>query len=461
MQSTRPNIVFVFSDQQRRQALGFMGEDPVLTPRLDAFAQESAWYRNALAHCPICTPNRAVMLTGMYPGSTKVLANNDFIDPEHPTIGNFLQSAGYHTGYIGKWHISPGNRGFVERKHRTGFDFWHAHNVNHNTFECTYYEEDETPAYEGMGWQPFHETDVAVDYIRKFASKVQPFALFLSYVPPHNTHGKGFDRHPEPDFNPGYVRAMQSAGYPTELQFRAPEKYEKPYQRKDLPRRANVPGNFANESLKGYFGACTGLDDQFGRILDAIDEMELKENTIVVYTSDHGEMLGSHRMVQKSLWYEESVGVPFIIRWPNQIKQGALDSLFSSLDIVPTLLGLAGINCMDLEGTNFSAELLGWNSNPPEEAFLAYYDMSREKLQKRQQGLALGWRAIRTKTHSYVIRRRETTDEIVRLLYDLQADPYQLNPVRIENGKNAYPLESRLVDFLKAQKDDFYSLLKT
>jgi arylsulfatase A-like enzyme len=338
----QPNILFVFSDQQRRHALGFMHADPVRTPHLDRFALQSAVCDNAIACNPICTPNRGIMMTGLYPTRTGVYANDHGLAPGTPTIGDHLQAAGYWTAYIGKWHIHNSASRFVPRDCRQGFDYWHATNCNHDTFTRRYWEEDGQPVIDEPGWQPPHETDVALRALRDRPAD-RPFALFLSWTPPHNTHGPGFTPHREIELPSDFAGEMREVGYPLEVQYHAPEEYEAHYANGAAPatRRPNVPGDYARDALPGYFGACESLDAEFGRLLAGLDRLGLAENTIVVYTSDHGEMLGSHGRMQKSIWYEESIGVPLLVRWPGRIAPARHPFVFNSMDWAPTLLGLA------------------------------------------------------------------------------------------------------------------------
>ncbi|HEX2101227.1 MAG TPA: sulfatase [Candidatus Synoicihabitans sp.] len=426
-----PNLLFVFSDQQRRHALGFMHEDPVRTPHLDDFAAESAVCINAVACCPICTPNRSIILTGRYPTRTGVFANDHGLQPGTPTIGDYLQAAGYWTGYVGKWHIHDGGN-FVPRSRRAGFDFWHATNCNHETFTRIYWEEDPQPVVNEMGWQPPHETSVAIEKIRH-RPKDRPFALFLSWTPPHNTHGPGFTRHPDVAVPADFADEMRAADYPLEMQYHAPGAYVERFANQTLSRRGNVADDYAREALPGYFGACESLDHEFGRLLAVLDEEGLSEDTIVVYTSDHGEMLGSHGRIQKSVWFEESIGVPLLVRWPRHIRPAQHSFVFSSLDWARTLLGLvdASLPSAGLDGGNHSAALLSASSSSSresDEGLLCYFAMRRTQMEESPAGAAVGWRALRTGQHTYVVKRDRLTGSLEYLLYDLAADPLQMNP---------------------------------
>jgi arylsulfatase A-like enzyme len=448
----RPNLLFVFSDQQRRQAVGFAGADPVQTPHLDRFARESVVVDHALACCPICTPNRGIMMTGLYPTRTGVYANDQGLAPDCPTIGHDLRQAGYWTGYIGKWHIHAGDC-FVPRAYRSGFDYWHATNCNHEVFTQKYWEEGPDPVLDVPGWQPPHETAVAQRCLRE-RPKGQPFALFVAYTPPHNTHGPGFDRHAEVELPPDQAAAMHAAGYPLEMQYHAPEEWERGYRSQELPRRGNVPGDYAQAALPGYLGSCTAIDHEFGVLLQSLAEAGLADNTIVVYTSDHGEMLGSHGRMQKSSWHEESVGVPLLVRWPGQLAPRRLPLVFNSLDWVPTLLGLLGIApARPLDGSDLTTDLHA-GAGEERAALLGYFAMRCTAMDGTPAGVAQGWRALRTRDRSYVVTAGSKSARAEHRCYDLVADPLQLRP-RVANGVIDAGLVQRLHARLTAVNDPF------
>ncbi|MBX3736257.1 MAG: sulfatase [Candidatus Didemnitutus sp.] len=452
----QPNLVFVFSDQQRRHAVGCMGEDPVLTPNLDAFARQGVLATQAVATCPVCTPNRACMLTGRFPHGCGVLANDDVLSPAVPTIGDALRDADYHTAYIGKWHLHHGAQ-FVPRSHRGGFDFWHANNVNHNLFELSYWEESPEPVVRGSGWQATHETDVALRHLRE-RPKDKPFALFLSWVAPHNTHGTGFAPYADFPVDDAYARMMEEAGYSgRDIQYHAPAEFEAPYRDRKLPRRPNVPDGYAAPALPGYFGGCTAVDAEFGRLLDYLDGAGLADNTIVVYTSDHGEMLGSHGLMQKFVWHEESISVPLLVRWPGQLPAGArTDALINSPDLMPTLLDLLRVRApAGLDGRVLSRCLRDPAFAGPEEAGLCFFAPRRRVLEQSGTRDNLGWRALRTPRHLFVADADARRGGYRELLYDLERDPFQLSPTVNPTDAGASDLRRRLATWLAERGDSF------
>lgn len=446
-----PNLLFVFSDQQRRHALGFMKEDPVITPNIDKFASEALVLDNALSCYPLCGPYRGTLMTGRYPLTTGVDFNGKGLKLSEIGFGSALKNAGYQTGYIGKWHLYDNGiddwrdwhfieKGqFVPKEHRFGFDYWHATNCNHRTFYKLYYEDGEESVVNEDGWQITHETDTAIDYIKNKRSKDRPFALFVSMVPPHNTHGPGF----EP-----YILTPNETKRPPlyRTQYHAPKKYEALYRERKLKRRPNVPDDLGEIALPGYFGACTAIDEEFGRMMKCLEEEGIDENTIVVYTSDHGDMMGSHGRFQKGVWQEESIGIPFIIRWPGRIKPGRNDVIFNSVDVMPTLLSMAGAKVPEpVEGRDRSGILLGKGGQKPESAFI----------------MCGNWRGIRTAGHTFVAQKKNANRPTDMFFHDNQKDPYQMKQIRKGDGQDELfeKLRVQLKDWLIKTNDPFADLL--
>jgi len=416
-----PNLLFVFADQLRRQAVGFMGEDPVLTPHLDRFAQESRVLTHAVSSYPLCSPYRAMLLTGAYPFSNGVLSNcrsdrtdlGVFLKPGQRCLPDVLRDAGYDLGYIGKWHLDgprapfvepPRDDGFVwdeytppERRH--GFSFWHAYGAFDEHLRPHYWADDtprEAPL-EVRRWSAEHETDVALRYLKNgggVRNPQKPFALFVSWNPPHNP----FEQVPG--------RYVESYGDAT------PE---------ELLVRPNVPRDgpatrTACQHVKNYFAAVTGLDEQFGRLMACLEEEGLRDDTLVVFTSDHGEMMGSQGRMYKNLPFEEALGVPFALRWPGRVRPGHDDLLLSPPDIMPTLLGLMGVGSLTpprLEGENCAGAFLGEQTARPDGALYFSLDPARP---------TGGWRGLRTARYTYALN----VDTHEALLYDNLEDPYQL-----------------------------------
>jgi len=465
LNSDAPNLLFVFADQYRKQAVGFMNEDRVITPNLDQFAKEGVTFTNAVSCCPICTPFRSMLMTGRFPMSTGMTANcmpgTDLELKENEIcIGDLLKANGYTTGYIGKWHLEtpslnrsknpidgatdawdgwtpPGPR-------RHGFDFWYAYNSNAKHFNPNYWK-DSPERIDVKQWSVAHETDVAIDFLENRPSDA-PFALFMSWNPPHNP----------------YI---------------APEEYKRLYDGKATPDRPNVkPDEKYRERFRGYLGAVSSCDDHFAKLMAYLDENGLAENTIVVFTSDHGEMMGSHGRYAKSIWYDESIGIPFMIRWKNHIKPAMERMPFACYHFMPTLLGLMGIDIPgSVEGTDYSDLILGKPQKKAASAVIASYGNPAKLLAVGQEpsiwakqadelhrsGIdwkTVGYRGLRTERYTYVVNRGRKGDDLKRILFDNREDPYQLNPITaVQAGENEImqKLDKELQKELEKMHDPF------
>ncbi|MBS4206882.1 sulfatase [Bacillus sp. FJAT-50079] len=453
-----PNLIYIFADQWRRQAVGYEDEDPVITPNIDAFAQESTVLTDAVTVSPLCSPHRSSLLTGKYPINTGVYTNckvgaDVMLEPDEVCISDVLSVAGYETGYIGKWHLDLPELNVTDEPEsgaqgwdaytppgpkRHGFQYWYSYGAWDDHFSPHYWHNSSEKIKVNQ-WSVEHETDRALEFIQN-REQDRPFALFVSWNPPHSP----FEQ--------------------------VPEKYRELYKKMDLPLRKNVhksnyhvhtgeevAGGLAElkENQLNYFAAITGIDDQFGRILQLLKEEELENETIVVLTSDHGEMMGSHGLMAKHVWYEESIGVPFAIRWPEVIPEAKSSLLLNTVDIMPTLLGLLNLHIPDsVEGTDLSQLIISRKSDGPTEAYLCAYPGRKEAIEEFQKaGLdnrAFGWRAIRTHDYTYVIHNGYAPgDQPVRHLYDLKKDPFQLQPEKI-NDPGSQPIASELDRKLRA-----------
>jgi arylsulfatase A-like enzyme len=468
----RPNLIYFFADQWRRQAVGYEGEDHVITPNIDSFAQEGTIFSNAVTCSPLCSPHRASLLTGRYPSSTGVYTNckvgaDVMLKPDEICIGDVLAENGYQTGYIGKWHLDLPELNVSEQPEsgaegwdaytppgpkRHGFQYWYSYGA-WDEHLSPHYWKDSPEKIKVNQWSVEHETDQALKFIQNRNSD-KPFALFLSWNPPHSP----FDQ--------------------------VPEKYKKLYNRDQITLRENVTHStfsvHTGETVDGdieelkdkqlnYFAAISGIDDQFGRILQFLKTEKLEENTIVVLTSDHGEMMGSHGLMAKHVWYEESIGVPFCIRWPRMIPQTRIDLLLNTVDIMPTLLRLLDLEIpSSVEGADLSEYILNQEGGGPGEAYISAYPGRKEAIEAfHNAGLnnrEYGWRAVRTHEFTYVIHHGYAPeDAMVRLLYDLKNDKYQLHPELIE-APTCHPLaaslEEKLCRWLKDLNDPFYNKLR-
>jgi len=444
---TRPvNLVYVFADQLRRFSCGYAGDSFADTPNIDRLAKESLDVRQAIPSTPVCAPYRASLLTGKYQSSTGMVINELRLSPEHECIGHVLSRNGYDTAYIGKWHLWANQLGHHEETrngfvppgpYRLGFDqYWAAYNFNHTYHNAPYFRD--TPHREmHKQYEPDSQTTLAIDYMRARRDRSQPFALFLSWGPPHDAwdwancpseFSEKF-RHVEIPLRPNYSDT--------------PDPYADAWATPPRDYRAKV-GQFQ----QGYYAMTADIDRALGRLLAAIRDQGIENDTLLVFTSDHGEMFGSHGRRAKYIFYEEACRVPFLVRWPGHVKPGTTDTLMSTPDIMPTLLGALGLPVpRSVEGTDLSGNLTGRTTRGPEAAYLQGMGTTAAW----QDGTE--WRALRDHQYTYAIYHRDRSE----LLFDNPADPYQLKNLagdRAHAAKLAHYRE-RLQRWMKEHNDAF------
>ncbi len=380
----RPNLLFVFADQMRARACGFMENEQVRTPNMNRMAREGVVFENAVSTCPVCTPYRASLLTGRYPLACRTAMNDVRLPVDELCIAEILRDEGYRTGYIGKWHLDgPFRGGFTPPgPRRQGFEFWAANDCTHAYMETFYYRDDPEPIYlDEYSSDGF--TGIAIDFIAEHAA--DPFCLFLSWAPPHNPYHD----------------------MPAEYDIYDPATLELPDNTEE----------FARDDIAGYYGHITALDRNLGRLLNSLEESGIADDTIVVFTSDHGDMLGAHGLQRKQKPWDESIMVPWVMRWPGELPRGLrTDTLLNSPDVMPTLLSLMGVEIPDtVQGSDLSGAARGSGGFEPTSAYIA--NPMPFPGDHHETG---PWRGVRTKTHTYV-----EDEHGPWLLYDNGADPWQ------------------------------------
>jgi len=423
--SRKPNLLFILADQWRAQAAGYAGDTNVRTPNLDKLAAESVNFANAVSGCPVCCPYRASLLTGRYPLTHGVFLNDVPLNTDAVSIAHVLNRAGYETGYIGKWHLDGRDRtAFIPKERRQGFKFWKAFGCTHN-YNNSFYYGDENVKLKWDGYDAIAQTREARRYIREHAAGEKPFALFLSWGPPH-------------------------APYHT-----APEKYRKQFSEAQIKLRPNVPEKFeaqARKSLAGYYAHIAALDDCVADILQTLKESNLENDTILVFTSDHGDMLYSQGGQKKQQPWDESIMVPFLLRYPAKLgrKGKTIDTPINTQDIMPTLLALSGIEIPHtVEGKDFSGSLSGIDKLKDDAALI---NCPSPFGQWRRDRGGREYRGIRTSQYTYV---RDLNGPW--LLFDNKKDPYQLNNLcnKVEHGELQKKMEDALSLKLKQTNDQF------
>ncbi len=414
-----PNVLIIFPDQWRRQALGCYGDPVVRTPNLDRLAAEGVRFERCYTNNPVCSPARATIMTSRYPHQTGMIHNNLLLRPEEVTIAECLRDAGYATEYIGKWHLDgQAKPGFVRPgERRQGFESFEGFNRGH-WYHNPQYFTNEGKLIKPEGFESFYQTDLAINFMKKH--KDQPFFVYLAWGPPH-------------------------------MPYRPPEEFDR-FTAADLKWRPNVPQKFRSDkrtiqNLCGYYGLCEALDHEVGRLLKFLDESGLAQNTLVLFTADHGDMHGSHGLRYKTHPEEESAGIPLIARLPGVIPNGLVSkTLISLIDIMPTVLSLCGLPVPKTAvGRDLSAAFKGKSVNDEPlylEGRMQVFKESNKPGQFGHGGYG-AWRAIVTPQHKLAV---DFTGK-VRLLVDLEKDPYELN--NLADKPEAAALQKELLAQLK------------
>ncbi|MBI9017824.1 MAG: sulfatase [Phycisphaerae bacterium] len=414
---SKPNIIVLLADQLGLNHCGYANNDKAITPNIDKLASQSMNFSNAVANTPVCSAFRASFMTGKYTTSHGMVINELRLNPNQKCLGHCLSDAGYQTSYIGKWHMYANELGnhfdpknsFVPRgQHRLGFDgYWAAFNFHHIYYNAYYHTESpEKIFYSPDVYEPDAQTDLAINWLKQNSAK--PFSMVLSYGTPHDPWSD--DNVPKE-----YREKFKDSSLPNPPNYK--DQNDKPYadgwaslspqQRKEL-----------QNWRRNYYAMTTNLDKNIGRILKHLDTNGLAENTIVIFSSDHGEMFGAQGRRAKNIFYNEACQIPFLVRWPNKIKPGTSNANISTVDMMPTILGLANINAPDsAEGMNLAHLATGNDGPEPECAFMqgtgatANWDTGHE------------WRAIRNQKFTYAKYLVDGKE----LLFDNVNDPYQIN----------------------------------
>ncbi len=401
--STRqPNVIVFFTDQQRWDSTGIHGNPLDLTPNFDRLAQQGTDVHYSFTCQPVCGPARSCLQTGMYATQTGVWKNSESLALDARTLAHHFGDAGYATGYIGKWHLADQDP--VPADARGGYDYWLASNLLEFTsgpYDTVMYDNDNV-AVKLPGYRVDAQTDAAIRYID--THQQDPFFLFLSYIEPH--HQNNMDDYPPPDG------------------------YRSRYTGKAIPPDLAALGGSTHAHLGGYYGMIKRLDEALGRLIDALKSLELLDDTIILFTADHGCHFKTRNAEYKRSCHESSIRVPTLLHGPGFTGGGRVRELVSLVDLPPTLLDAAGIPVpATMQGHSILPLLRGAKSEWPAEIFV--------QISEAQIG-----RAIRTARWKYSVSvpgasggSAPGSDRYVEeFLYDLEADPHELTNLIAEEA---------------------------
>ena len=459
MSDTKPNILWICTDQQRFDTIHALGNEHIRTPNLDELIAQGVAFRNAYTQSPICTPSRASFLTGCYPITLHVNRNGNDYFPKAAAdrlITRTLTDVGYDCGLSGKLHLSAA-QGRVETRIDDGYRFfkWSHHPkpepfwpVEQHDYQLWLRDEgiDWDQAYGARvpeGWDtpgPFqsgidaqyHQTTWCANEAIAFMSETREGPWLMSVNP--------FDPHPAHDPPPEYLERMDAESMP--LPLFQPEEMNSQLEFQGIDHQTRKPRSpyeyDARRMIAAYYAQIELIDDQVRRMLDALEATGQRENTIIIFTSDHGEMLGDHGLVHKGCrFYEGAVHIPLIISWPGHFQKGLhSDALVELTDIVPTLLEVTELPIPEYVRGKSLLSLLTGQSDP---------GRHRDFVRCEYHG-ALGGHPDATDANMIFDGRYKMVmyhGHGVGELYDLQEDPHEFN--NLWNDPSKLPLKYELM----------------
>ena len=415
----RPNVLFILADQWRFSAFTHARDPNVRTPNFDRLAGQGIYFARTYAANPVCTPNRSSILTGRYSHQHGMIHNDIMLPPSERPMPRVFADAGYATHYVGKWHMDgPAKPGFVPPGwRRRGIQTFEGFNRGHYYPTGAQYFTNEGELLHPNVYEPTYQADLAMAFMKR--NRANPFFCYLSWGPPHTPYK------PPQNWN---------VYDPAKLQWR-----------ENVPQ-ATREDPWTREALAGYYGLCSSLDHELSRILAFLDEEGLAANTLLVFTADHGDMLGSHGAYFKSKPEEESLHVPLYMRLPGKIRPGSrTETLFSSVDLMPTILSLCGLQTPSaVAGQDLSGAALGTGDPKVDFVYAEGQMRARETAANRTRGddsergatgvsRGMEWRALVTQQHKLVMRY----DGTVAALFDRERDPYERKNLAEERAASA------------------------
>lgn len=418
----RPNIIFYFSDQQRADSAGCYGQRLPVTPNLDALAKEGTLFENAFSCQPVCGPMRACLQSGVYATQIGCYRNDIALPTDCKTIAHYLKDSGYDTAYIGKWHLASDKDHNLKTKptpkeRRGGYDYWRASDILEFTshgYNGYVFDENEN-RLDFKGYRADRINDYAIEYIKEQKHE-KPFFMFVSQLEPHHQNDR--------------------------LRFEAPKGAKKNFKNYDVP--GDLKGKFGDWKLQysSYLACCNRVDENFGKLIQALKDEGLYDNTVIIYTSDHGCHFRTRNFEYKRSCHDNSIHVPLVIAGGGFKDGGRIKGLVSLIDLPATVLDIAGVK----KPEHFMGKSLT-DKKGHEHVFM--------QISESQIG-----RAVRTDKWKYSVSAKNADKPFAQeytedFLYDLENDPYENNNL-ISDPKYTQEkkmLREILVDYMKKAQE--------
>ena len=457
---SQPNIILIYADQMRYDCMSPSGNQTVKTPHLQRMADEGLVCDNAFTSYPLCCPFRASMMTGKYAQNHGMTQNHFPLRADQEFLGEHMKQAGYQTFYVGKWHLEGGPKpGFVPKDRRFGFDKFVGFNRGHSYLDGIFYRDDDQP-YRCRRYEPDYQTDHLIEFLDEAVTDNpdKPFLGYISFGPPHH-----------PNDMPSYWRSMydpQDITLP-EGTLSAEEQVRIQTERVETDCNGNMKAALRSRTAYGtkkpleaetedekrifiaeYYAMISNIDHNVGRILGHLDRLGLSDNTMVVFFSDHGDMLGEHGYYcgYKPQGYRAAMQVPLLIRYPQGIQAGRrTDAMIDlGIDTPVTLLDIAGAPALcQADGTSYKSVIEGSDKHRD----VIHYQTFRMDDGAKGEFTPVPERGIRTKDWLYIRQPNRR-----KLLFDQNADPDEMHNLVESHNIN---------DKHKALMDDFDSQIET
>lgn len=426
MNMSKPNIVLIYPDQMRYDALSFTGNSVCKTPNIDDLVQESVNFSESYTSFPLCCPFRASLMTGKYAHKTGMLCNHYAIPLNQEFLPNMVKPEGYRSAWIGKWHLDGGKKfDPVPKEYQLGFDEFVGYSRGHKYLNSVYYRGENPTPYKSEKFEPVYQTDQLLDFIERAADDEVPFLGMLCYGLPH------------PPVND------------------QPDHYKYMYSPDDITLPPTVPPQCeqrAREFLAMYYGMVTCVDEQVGRIISRLKEKDLWNNTLFILVSDHGDMGFEFGLSDKKLAYRSSAHVPMIIHYPGQAACASVDQIVDpSVAVTPTILDYCGVPVPDFMPGKSLKKVMESGADETLDDY-AYFQMPKTSpetdriLELLTDQKPFPERGFRTKDYLYVEKCGAPFQ-----LFDLKNDPYeQYNCVD----------NSKYLDIVRAHRKRLYEIME-
>ena len=430
--TNRPNVLFVLSDQHRYCSMPGVDGCEVLAPNLERLQRAGTSFTNCFSNYPLCAPARGMLISGRWPSDTGVFNNLSELEPSTSSLGEIFARGGYQTCYIGKWHLHGGPQETVDGNDRYippgpgrhGFERMSVWTETNRHWDSVRYEEGSGAAVRTSGYNATLMTDEALEFLSK-RDRTRPFFLVLSLNPPHP---------PLDDAPPDYLDLY--TGRSLSMRQNVPESMASGAQLVPAGAHRNHVTMTLQEQLGQYYAHISAVDAEIGRLLTKLEETDALAETLIVYTSDHGDMLGSHGKLRKGAFFRESAQVPLVLAWPGKIAAGQENEMLIGLiDIYPSLLGLCGLDVPDTaRGADLSTGILAKHRTGAR--YVVHFSTSQD-----DSGFREGSRGLRTPHHLYF------TDGIEERLFDSVDDPLEMRDLAADSEYSN--LKALLADCLR------------